>query len=79
MRMTFKCANELMTALACVAISANGGCPVDENGEPNLSAEQLEAVNAYAKSKFVEICEEWEELIGEKWEIEAPLTETDPA
>jgi hypothetical protein len=76
MKMTFKCADELMTALACVAISANGGCPVDENGEPTMTAEQLEMVNEYAKRKFVEICEEWEELTDEEWEIEAPPSES---
>lgn len=76
MKMTFKCADELMTALACVAISANGGCPVDENGEPNMTEEQLEMVNEYAKRKFVEICEEWEEEMDEDWEIEAPPSES---
>ena len=76
MKMTFKCADELMTALACVAISANGGCPVDENGEPNMTKEQMEMVNEYAKRKFVEICEEWEEEMGEDWEIEAPPSES---
>lgn len=76
MKMTFKCADKLITALACVAISANGGCPVDENGEPNMTEEQLEKVNEYAKRKFVEICEEWEELTGEEWEIEAPPSES---
>ena len=76
MKMTFKCADELMTALACVAISANGGCPTDENGEPSFTADQLEAVNGYARRKFVEICEEWEDEMGEAWEIEAPPSET---
>lgn len=76
MKMTFKCADELMTALACVAISANGGCPVDENGEPNMTEKQMEMVNEYAKRKFVEICEEWEEEMGEDWEIEAPPSES---
>lgn len=74
--MTFKCADELMTALACVAISANGGCPVDKNGDPCMTEEQLEMVNEYAKRKFVEICEEWEELTDEVWEIEAPPSES---
>lgn len=76
MKMTFKCADELMTALACVAISANGGCPTDENGESTISAEQLKKVNEYAKRKFIEICDEWEVLMDEAWEIEAPPSET---
>lgn len=76
MKMTFKCADELMTALACVAISASGGCPVDENGEPTMTEEQLKEVNEYAKRKFVEICEEWEELTDEEWEIEDPPSES---
>lgn len=70
MRMTWELANELMNALACVAISANGGAEVDEHGEARVSPENLELINTYARNKFVEICDEWEELMGEKWAIE---------
>lgn len=39
MKMTNKLANDLMDCLACVAVSANGGCPINERGEPCLSEE----------------------------------------
>lgn len=70
MKMTNKLANDLMDCLACVAISANGGCPMDEHGEPCISEEQMEAVNTYAREAFCAILGQWEDLTGEEWEIE---------
>lgn len=70
MIMTQELANELMNVLACVAISANGGVETDENGEVIVSPENLELINTYARNKFVEICNEWEEFMGEKWVVE---------
>ena len=70
MIMTKSLADELMNALACVAISANGGIALDENGEPTISPENLELINTYARNKFVEICNEWVAEMREEWVIE---------
>ena len=82
MIMTNVLVEALLNDLACVAISANGGAEVDENGEATVSPENLELINTYARNKFVEICNEWEELMGEKWQIEekssAPTSPTCP-
>lgn len=82
MIMTNVLAEALLNDLACVAISANGGAEVDENGEATISPENLELINTYARNKFVEICNEWEELMHEKWQIEekssAPTSPTCP-
>ena len=82
MIMTNVLAEALLNDLACVAISANGGAEVDENGEATVSPENLELINTYARNKFVEICNEWEELMGEKWTIKekssAPTSPTCP-
>lgn len=82
MIMTNVLAEALLNDLACVAISANGGAEVDENGEATVSPENLELINTYARNKFVEICNEWEEFMGEKWQIEekssAPTSPTCP-
>lgn len=69
MIMTNVLAEALLNDLACVAISANGGAEVDENGEARISPENLELISTYARNKFVEICHEWEELMHEKWVI----------
>lgn len=61
MKMTLKLANSLMDSLACVAISANG-IPETE--------EQFDKVSEYARNTFMSIACAWEELKGEKWEIE---------
>ena len=75
MTMTRELANELMNALACIAIAAKGGAEIDEHGELRVSPESLEDINAYARNKFVEICNEWEEFRNEKWTIEDKPTE----
>lgn len=67
MKMTWKCAESLMDILACVCISANGGVP--KNG---MDEQQMEAAQKYARNKFCEILNEWEDFTGEKWEIEEP-------
>lgn len=69
MKMTSKLANQLMDDLCCVAISANGGVPMDENGECCITDEQLEAAQGYARAIFVSLLSTWEELMGEEWEI----------
>lgn len=73
MKMTNKLANTLMDCLACVAISANGGVEVDKNGNPITPEEQLQKVFEYAKETFFDILTPWEELMGEKWEIEEEM------
>lgn len=65
MIMTEKLADLLLEALIGVAISANGGVP--KNGLSNV---QHALVLTYAKDKFSQIMNEWEELMGEKWKIE---------
>ena len=70
MRMTNKLAKTLMHSLACVAISANGGAKTDEDGNIIVTDEDLQTVAAYARKTFYEILTPWEELMGEKWEIE---------
>lgn len=75
MTMTSTLANELMNNLACLAFSAMGGIPVDENGEPlDIPEELMEKVSEYAKSTFVQLCEEWENATGKVWYI---TTDTD--
>lgn len=61
MKMTNKLANQLMDSFACVAISANG---IPE------TQEQFDMVTEYARNTFISILSVWEELKGEKWEIE---------
>lgn len=79
MIMTSTLAQALLDNLGCVAISANGGAEVDENGEATVSPEHLELINTYARTKFVEICKEWEEFMGEEWTIqEDPPKPTSP-
>jgi hypothetical protein len=68
--MTSTLANELMNNLACLAFSAMGGIPVDEDGEPlDIPEELMEKVSEYAKSIFVQICDEWEKATGKVWSI----------
>lgn len=69
MKMTSKLANQLMDDLCCVAISANGGVPTDENGECCITDEQLEMASTYAKATFLSLLSAWEKLMGEEWEI----------
>lgn len=70
MKMTQKLATDLMDILAAVAISANGGISIDENGEPDITEEQIELVNEYSRNTFTTILKQWEETMGEEWEIE---------
>ena len=65
MIMTAKLADELMNLLACVAFSATGGVDPD-----NIDEKQMEYCEEYAKKTFCELLEAWEELTGEKWQIE---------
>lgn len=70
MKMTNKLANTLMDTLVCVAISANGGAKVDEDGNIIVTDEDFQQVIKYARKTFDEILTPWEKLMGEDWEIE---------
>ena len=61
MIMKEKLANQLMEALACVAISATGGIIRNENGDFNQ--EQVKFAEEYARQTFCNILEAWEESI----------------
>lgn len=65
MFMTGKLASNLMDNLCCVAISATGN--VDENC--SIDEERFQKCMEYAKAKFVEICEEWEQFMNDEWDI----------
>ena len=58
---------ELMENLACLLISAEGGPMMDENGNPDKV--QIKRANEYARTKLVELAEEWEDLTGEEWQV----------
>jgi hypothetical protein len=72
--MTSTLANELMNNLACLAFSAMGGVPIDKNGDLDIPEELIEKVSEYAKTTFVQLCEEWENATGKVWNI---TTDTD--
>jgi hypothetical protein len=67
MTMTKKLADQLMDALACVAISAMGGAIQHEDG--SFDQEQMEYAQAYARDTFCGLLEAWEEMNGKKWNI----------
>ena len=76
MVMTEKLANEIMDNLACLAISAIGtegqieGWEKGENEDiPIFKEEYTRRVMNYAREKFVEICAEWEQEMGEDFRI----------
>lgn len=76
MVITQKLTNELMDNLACLAMSALG---TDEHieswekdGEENIpifEEEYIREVLNYARTKFVEICDEWERQMGESFVV----------
>lgn len=71
--MTWNLANDLMDTLCCLAISAVVTTEDTPYPDPlNLPEEMMELVENYAREKFQEICGEWEEIFGEKWQIEEP-------
>ena len=67
MVMKEKLANQLMSCLAGVAISATGGIIQNENGDFNQK--QMDFVEEYARKTFYNILESWEESIGKEWDI----------
>lgn len=76
MIMTEKLANEIMDNLACLAMSAMGtegqieGWEKDEGEDvPIFKEEYIRKVSNYAREKFVEICAEWEQEMGEDFHI----------
>lgn len=64
MIITDKLANRLMDDLLCVAISALGGYP-----EEGLSLETQKICSKWARTKFLELTDEWQDITGEEWEI----------
>lgn len=60
MLMTEKLASDLLDCLTCLAISANGRLPNEE---------QLEQSRKYAINTLSRLCNEWEEIMGEGWEV----------
>lgn len=76
MIMTEKLANEIMSNLTCLAMSAIGtegqieGWEKDEGEDvPIFKEEYIRRVSDYAREKFVEICVEWEQEMGEDFRI----------
>ena len=76
MVMTEKLANEIMDNLACLAMSAMGtegqieGWEKDEGEDvPIFKKEYTRRVLTYAREKFVEICAEWEQEMGEDFRV----------
>ena len=76
MVMTEKLANEIMDNLACLAISAMGTEGQIERWEkdegedvPIFKEEYTRRVLTYAREKFVEICAEWEQEMGEDFRV----------
>ena len=76
MVMTEKLANEIMDNLACLAISAMGtegqieGWEKGENEDaPIFKEEYTQRVLTYAREKFIEICAEWEQEMGEDFQV----------
>ena len=76
MVMTQKLANELMDNLACLAMSALGTDEHIESWEkdreeniPIFEEEYTREVLNYARTKFVEICDEWERQMGESFVV----------
>ena len=67
MKMTSKLANDLMDCLLALAISANGRLPNEE--EFALSKQ-------YAEETFLRLCNEWEEVMEDEWEV-IPVDEDD--
>ena len=68
MKMTQKLANDLMDCLCALAVSANGRIPETQ--------EEIDMCQDYAKGTFLHLCEQWEEITGEPWEVivtEPPL------
>ena len=60
MKMTSKLAHDLMDCLLALAISANGRMPNEE--EFALSKQ-------YAQETFLRLCNEWEEVMEDEWEV----------
>lgn len=72
MKMSQTFANALMDALATLAICANGRMPE--------TFEEIEATQCYAQNAYLKLCNEWEEVMGEEWEVipDESITPFDP-
>ena len=61
MYMTKKLADALLDALACLAISAIGGDPFNE--------ETIAKAEKYARNTFCELCDDMEKDLGKTWVV----------
>ena len=61
MIMTEKLACSLMEDLGCLALSATGTDPFDEQA--------IALAEDYAKKTFLSLCAEWTDLTGEDWQV----------
>ena len=61
MKMTQALANNLMDCLYSLAVAANGRDPKTE--------EEITMCQEYAEDTFLRLWEQWEETMGESWEI----------
>lgn len=66
-KMTNELATTLLNALCCVAISADGGYD-----EVRFETDNYEGAQEYARAKFCEILNQWEEIYNFEWDIEEP-------
>ena len=53
--------NDLLDCLCALAVAANGRAPETE--------EEKAMCQEYAKGTFLSLCEEWEETMGESWDV----------
>ena len=62
--MTQEVANELMNSLAIMALQLEGGPQYEKNG--SLCEKQKKRIEEYARIKFIELTDEWEQKMGAK-------------
>lgn len=67
MYLKWKLATDIIDNLFCLCVSANGGLPPG-----GLTEEQEKLCKDYANNKFQTLLKEWQEITGQKWEIEPP-------
>ena len=62
--MTQEVANELMNSLAIMALQLEDGPQYEKNG--SLCEKQKRHIEEYARNKFIELTDEWEQKTGAK-------------
>lgn len=67
MKMTYDFAARLMNDFFLLACYANGRLPETD--------EEISTTEQYARDMFLGLTEDWEEVMGEEWEIEEPNSE----